>query len=124
MANIVTVVWVPEYAAGINNGKYAFQQRDENDFHYRARHLSEWVCPSVDFDEYFAPTVPATVQNAHHNNPCQFDVDGVSNASLNDPAMAGKFFPIQSFLERVPTGVHKIGYLKWPTMIPDAAQGL
>jgi hypothetical protein len=121
LANIVTVVWVPEYANGINNGKYAFQQRDENDFHYRARHLSEWVCPSVDLDEYFAPTISVP---ANRGNPCHFAVENAANASLDDATLASVFFPIHPFLERVPARVQKIGFLKWPTMTPDSAQAL
>jgi hypothetical protein len=121
-ANIVTVVWVPDYVKGSSSDRYAVQLRDENDFLYRARHLSEWVCPSVDPDEYFAPTQMYT--STRETERCSFDVEGVVNASVDDAKLSSLFFPIHPYLEQVPATIVTILFLKWPTVIPSESQAL
>ena len=59
LAGVATVVWLPADSEGImNDVKEAFQRRNENDFLFRAKRLSEWFGSSVDYDEFIAPTRP------------------------------------------------------------------
>lgn len=51
------MVWVPpDEPKYLFHSKQSVQRRNENDFLFRAKKTSEWIGPSVDFDEYMAPT--------------------------------------------------------------------
>ena len=105
-AGVVTIVWVPEDPENVLlDTKQIVQMRNENDYLYRAKHLSKWVCSGVDYDEYIAPT---------HIAGTPFDDMSLANTS------SGKWlFPIERHLRSVGDSCGLLRFLKWPAATPD-----
>ena len=56
----------------MNDVKEAFQRRNENDFLFRARRLSNWIGSSIDYDEFIAPTRRLEKHEKVWHNKCGF----------------------------------------------------
>ena len=113
-AGVVTVVWVPlDPASAVLPSKHQVMIRDENDYLYRAKHLSEWVCSGLDYDEYIAPV--------HTMQPNKFAVPGRTNKTLDlSRRSSGKWlFPIAPYLRRISPRAGQIQFRKWPAKSPN-----
>lgn len=125
-AGVVTVVWIPpDEAEVLLQSKNPLQKRDENDFLYRAKHLSEWISASIDYDEYFAPTRTVDAngmakQSSGSAGSVVFHVDQAVDVDwVGDAAVGEMFYPIGAFLQQVSSDVQQLTFHKWPAEIPD-----
>lgn len=117
-------MWLPlDLESVLSGSKEAYQRRDENDFLYRTRHLSEWASASVDYDEYFAPT--HTVEDGGiRNDGSHFPNLLATDVNMADRDLGGLFFPIHRFLANVSAQVEELVFKKWPALIPDQSDVL
>lgn len=119
---IVTVVWLPrDVEFQLEKNVDSFQRRDENEFLYRARHLSEWASASVDYDEYFAPThiVGPKLMRRNHVGSTFSDVKEAIDPDWNNRRNGASFYPLGPILRNVSQEVHALWWHKWPTEIPE-----
>ena len=120
-AGVVTVVWLPpDRAQLLLQSKNPFQKRDENDFLYRAKHLSEWISVSIDYDEYFAPTRTVDAKGMAKQAGSVVHIDQAIDVDWtgNDGEV---FYPIGAMLTQVSADVQQLTFHKWPAEIPDQA---
>ena len=93
---MATVIYLPLDTESVTNKmKEGFQRRDENDYLYRARHVSEWVSGSVDYDEFFAPTLRLSDANVHKaNGGSVFPEPLAQNIDFTNASLASVFYPL------------------------------
>ena len=99
-AGVVTVIWVPvDTERALLLTKRTVQQRNENDFLFRVKHVSDWAAVAVDYDEYVAP-----IPNSTGPFPLQF--------------------PASTFLRQVSSKIGMLTFPKWPAKTPDVIENL
>jgi len=92
--------------------------RCANDFLYRAQTFSEWAFPTLDYDEYIAPTAPAQIRPW---SPFTRDQLMPNDGWHPDVSLGNsELFTMERSLSLAPANVSEVRLSKWSAALPSA----
>ena len=91
--------------------------RCANDFMYRTQTFSMWSFPTIDYDEYVAPTAPPSAPSWANYVVAELKSSEGWQLSF-DPSDAARLFSVQKSLAQAPRHVVEICLSKWTTEFP------